>query len=118
MKKSAFLLVVPALVFLFAKDALCVGAIAVDDEIGESEPGYGFVTGAFSREEAKRRALDECGRSGNEDCRVVLWFESCGAYAASLTHYGVGWGSTKEQAKKRALDECGPGCVVKVAECE
>jgi hypothetical protein len=108
----ATLLVLPMVCF-------AAGAIAVDDEEGETDPGYGVITGAKSREEASRQALAECRKHGNKECKVVVRFDKCGAYAGSKKYFGVGWGNTLQAAQKKALEECGQGsCKVLVAECE
>lgn len=116
MKKLAYLvsvicLVLPSLVF-------AAGAIAVDDEEGESDPGYGFATGESTREEAGKAALKQCRESGNKNCKVVARFDACGAYAASKKYYGAGWGSTKQKAESMALEKCEGGCKIVVSECE
>lgn len=99
--------------------AFAAGAIAVDDEEGESDPGYGVVTGAATRDEAGRGALAECRKSGNKNCKVVVRFDKCGAYAASKKNAGIGFGSTEALAKIKALEECGTNaCKIVVAECE
>jgi len=33
---------------------------------------------------------------GNESCKVVVWFDKCGAYASSNEKYGIGWGDSEE----------------------
>ena len=98
--------------------AHAAGAIAVDDEDGDDEPGYGFITGAKSRDEAGRDALKQCKESGNDNCKVVARFDTCGAYAASKKYYAAGWGSTKEKAINMALEKCGSKCKIVIAECE
>lgn len=99
--------------------AFAVGAIAVDDEEGEDEPGYGFSSGHDDKAEASKAALKECRKAGNKSCKVVVWFETCGAYAASKKYYGVGWGSNAAKASQMALDKCGnKACKIKIAECE
>ncbi|MGY8904250.1 MAG: DUF4189 domain-containing protein [Burkholderiales bacterium] len=96
-----------------------VGAIAVDDQQGDSEPGYGISTGASSKQEAQRQAVKECRKAGNDSCKVVVWFETCGAYAASRNYFGIGYGSTLEKAERMALKECGHNrCKVHVSDCE
>lgn len=108
-----------AAVICFSGSTLAVGAIAVDDEVGETEPGYGFSTGHDNKDAAKRAALSECKKAGNDNCKFKVWFESCGAYAASKKYYGVGWGETEGKAKAMALEKCGnAACKIKVAECE
>lgn len=98
--------------------AHAAGAIAVDDEEGEGEPGYGIVTGENSRDEAGREALKQCKASGNENCKVVARFDTCGAYAASKQYYGVGWGATEKAAINMAKEQCGESCRIVVSECE
>ncbi|HMS04225.1 MAG TPA: DUF4189 domain-containing protein [Burkholderiaceae bacterium] len=114
MKRITFTL----LALLLSAGAHAAGAIAVDDDEGEDEPGYGFVTGAANRDEAGRKALQECRKSGNDNCKVVARFDTCGAYAASKKYYGVGWGNTKAKAIDMALENCRGKCKVHVAECE
>ncbi|CAN5375749.1 hypothetical protein BH11PSE11_BH11PSE11_32290 [soil metagenome] len=95
------------------------GAIAVDDQRGQADPGYGFYIGARSRGDAERGAMRECRRSGNRDCKVAVWFESCGAYAASRRYYGIGWGGSRREASNMALDKCGSDrCRIVVSRCE
>ena len=98
--------------------ASAIGAIAVDDAEGD-DPGYGFVTGYDSKDEARKAALKECKNAGNDNCRLVVWFETCGAYAASEKYYGTGWGSTLAQAERKAVEDCGgKSCKVVVSDCE
>jgi hypothetical protein len=106
-----------ALAMPFAASA--AGAIAVDDEVGDTEPGYGFVTGYDTRDEAARAAMKECRKSGNKNCQVVARFDKCGAYASSKKYAGAGWGGTKRAAEKMALEKCGhERCEVRVSDCE
>jgi hypothetical protein len=99
--------------------AYAIGAIAVDDPDGDTEPGWGVSTGHATRDEARRAALQECRKAGNEKCKVVVWFDKCGAYASSKTHYGVGWGATKAIAERIAREKCeDASCKVIVSECE
>ncbi|MDQ5908416.1 MAG: hypothetical protein QG599_507 [Pseudomonadota bacterium] len=99
--------------------AFAIGAIAVDDEEGQTEPGYGLVTGYDSKEAAKRAAIKLCSKAGNTGCEVVAWFETCGAYASSKKFYGAGWGKTLEAAEEMAVEKCGnDNCEVAVSECE
>src|SRR5438132_11873470 len=83
MKKIAALLAMLVLSFAFSNPAFAFGAIAVDDEEGETDPGYGFVTGEDTREAAERKAMKECRSQGNKNCKVIVWFKQCGAYAAA-----------------------------------
>lgn len=117
MKKIRSLLL--AALFALPISAFAVGAIAVDDEEGESEPGFGYVTGMSSEKEAKAGALKECRANGNKNCKIAVWFKACGAYAISRKYSGIGYGDTKKIATARALDECGnAACKIAVAECE
>jgi hypothetical protein len=103
----------------FSTSALSIGAIAVDDVVGETEPGFGFSTGHSSRERAERAAMRQCREAGNRRCEVKVWFESCGAYAASRRYFGVGWGADLQTATSMALQKCGrPQCKIKVSKCE
>lgn len=110
---AASVIFVPAAVF-------AAGAIAIDDEEGQhhEDVGYGVATGADTREEAAADALRRCRSEGNKDCRVVVRFDACGAYAVSDRHYGTGWGNTLRAAQNRALEQCGSNCRVVVSECE
>jgi len=99
----------------------CWGAIAVDDEAGtdSDEAGYGSATGYDSRAEAANDAMAACQNEGNENCRLVLTFQKCGAYAASLDQYGIGRAATLKQAEQRALADCGDAnCHLVVSDCE
>lgn len=116
MKKFASLIV--CLGFLFQGSAFAIGAIAVDDSVGDAEPGYGLVTGEDSESAAKAGALKQCKSAGNDNCKVVVWFKSCGAYASSKKVYGYGFGASEAVAKKAALEMCGSGCKIAVSECE
>lgn len=99
--------------------ALAAGAIAVDDEEGvkASEVGYGVGTGA-SRDDAAKAAMAQCVKAGNANCQVVVRYDTCGAYAGSSKHSGVGWGDSKAAAEKKALSECGEGCRIVVSACD
>ncbi len=98
--------------------AYAAGAIAVDDAVGD-EPGFGTAIGEDTQAEAAKAALKECKKVGNSDCRVVVRFEKCGAYAHSKKYFGVGTGSTKAKARDAALAECGnSACKILVVECE
>ena len=108
---AALLIALPFSVF-------AVGAIAVDDEEGDTEPGYGLVTGMDSKSEATAGAMKECRKSGNKGCKVAVWFETCGAYAHSPKYFGIGYGKSKKVAESAALAECSGACKILVSECE
>jgi hypothetical protein len=101
--------------------ALAVGAIAVDDSYGDepSGVGYGYVTQYGSAQQASAGAMETCASEGNTDCKVVLTFQNCGAYAASHNNYGVGTGRTMADAEKNAFADCGEaGCIAIISDCE
>lgn len=108
-----------ALAMVLPAMAMATGAIAVDDQQGDEEPGYGISSGQANKADAQRVALSECKKAGNKSCKVVVWFEGCGAYAVSAKHYGIGYGKTLAIAEKKAIDACGNGsCEVKVSDCD
>lgn len=80
MKKFATLFL--SLGFMFQCSAFAIGAIAVDDSVGETDPAYGFSTVYDTEAEAKRAAMKFCKENG-DNCKVVGWFKTCGAYASS-----------------------------------
>ena len=102
-----------------AGSAMATGAIAVDDEEGDEDVGYGIATGHDSKDAAQKAALAQCRKAGNKNCRIAVWFEGCGAYASSKKYYGVGWGKTLKAAESKALEACGrSSCAVEVSECD
>jgi hypothetical protein len=109
-----------ATIFSFAPAmAFAIGAIAVDDQVGESDPGYGFSHGYSNKEDAMKRALKECQKAGNANCKVKVWFAGCGAYAASFKYYGIGWGANQRTAESAALKQCNHrNCEIKVSQCD
>jgi hypothetical protein len=106
------------LLFAGANPALAAGAIAVDSENGQraGDEGYGIGWGQ-SRADAAEDALKKCKDAGNDACRVVARFDTCGAFASDRSTYGVGWGSTEADAKAMALSKC-DNCRIVIAECE
>ncbi len=117
MKKMIMIALVASLVLPLK--AFAVGAIAIDDELGEDEPAYGFATGEDNKNDAKKSALKFCKEAGGANCKFVVWFETCGAVAVSKKYYGYGYGKTKAIATAKALEMCGQNsCKVTVAECE
>jgi hypothetical protein len=64
-------------------------------------------------------ALQYCRDEGNDNCRKVSWFETCGSYAASKEYYGAGWGKTASAAQQMAMEKCGENdCRIIETECE
>lgn len=104
---------------LLASEAMAIGAIAVDKADPSKEPAYGFSINQPSRQKAEKVAVQFCREYGGEDCRAIVWFQTCGAYANSTKYYGYGFGATKAKATSDALAMCGRNsCEVVVAECE
>jgi hypothetical protein len=83
-RKNVLFMAAAALLVAQAGHAWATGAIAVDDEAGAkpSDAGYGIGFGD-TKESAQEAALAKCKAFGNESCKVVVWFEKCGAYASS-----------------------------------
>lgn len=117
--KKAFSLIVVVGLFLAVTEAFAAGAIAVDDEAGSkaSDVGFGIGTGD-TREAAGSDAVAECRKAGNSNCKVAVRYDTCGAYAASREHSGIGWGSSEGAAKGNALEACGSGCKIVVSDCQ
>lgn len=110
-------LLATCLLFASSVPAFAVGAIAISDS-GGRDPGYGYSVRLPSREQAERVAVRKC-RERNESCRVVVWFETCGAYATSRERSGIGYGRSQGRAEDQAMDACGSrGCHVVISACE
>jgi hypothetical protein len=119
MRKSIITaLTISLLVTASATSALAFGAIAVNDEQGMSaeEAGYGLGWGS-TQKEAESNAVKECKSVGNDNCKVAVWFEQCGAYAGDRVNYGIGYGESKQVAENMALESC-PNCKIIVSECQ
>jgi hypothetical protein len=94
-------------------------SIAVDDQRGSrgSDAGYGVGT-ANTSAGAQREAMAACRDAGNDDCKIVLTYRTCGAYASSRSKYGTGAGRTESLARRNALASCGNGhCELVVSDC-
>ena len=120
--RHAFILSAAAVLLplMLSGPSFAAGAIAVDDQADTApqDAGWGLVTGEASREAAATAALRECRKRGNDTCKVVVRFDTCGAYVSSRTHYGIGWGGTLAAAQSMAQEKCGSGCAVVASECE
>jgi hypothetical protein len=117
-KRSALLLGA-ALILAQTGSVWAAGAIAVDDQPGSkpSDAGYGIGFGD-TKESAQTAALKKCNAVGNSSCKVVVWFDKCGAYASSNEKYGIGWGGSEDDAKSKALEQCGNDqCRVVASDC-
>jgi hypothetical protein len=101
--------------------AFAWGAFAVDDEEGDTadEVGYGWSTGYPTRNAAAQAAMNECKGQGNDNCRLVLTFQGCGAYATSPARYGVGTASNSRAAERNAMQACNNSqCQIVLSQCE
>jgi hypothetical protein len=120
MTQIKYVLLVGACFLLpLSSGAWAEGAIAVDDQPGQkpSDAGYGIAFGD-SKDSAQEAALAKCNSMGNQSCKVVLWFDKCGAYASSNEKYGIGWGDSEDDAKSKALEQCGNDhCRVVASDC-
>jgi hypothetical protein len=99
--------------------AATVDAIAVDDDRGTKggDAGYGVGEGD-SDGEAKHEALKQCKEAGNDDCKIAVTYDTCGAYASSRKYSGTGTGETEAAAKQRALESCGrDSCKIVTSDC-
>jgi hypothetical protein len=93
------------------------GAIAGDETRGEKDPAYG-VGGGDSEKEARKHSLKYCNKAKGENCKVVVTYNTCGAYAVTKKYSGVGTGSSKAEAETAALEQCGsPKCKIIVSDC-
>ncbi|MBF0339347.1 MAG: DUF4189 domain-containing protein [Magnetococcales bacterium] len=93
------------------------GAIAGDDTVGERDPAYG-VGGGDSEKDAKKNALKYCKEAKGANCKVVVTYNECGAYAVTKKYSGVGSAKSKAAAEKIAVEKCGsPKCKVVVSDC-
>ena len=102
----------------FARDAQ-YDSIAVSDARGVAagDAGYGVGQGD-SQAESNEGAMHECTSHHNTNCKLVLTYEICGAYASSANHAGTGTGRSAVEASKNALDACAhDSCKVVVADC-
>jgi hypothetical protein len=94
-------------------------SIAVDDDTGTKggDAGYGVGTGG-SKGQAEFQAMKACKDEGNTNCKVAVSYQTCGAYASSTHHAGIGTGPSKDAASAAAMNGCGKGmCKVVVSEC-
>lgn len=80
------------------------GAIAITQNAEVWGYSYDYPT----REQAEKRALEECGQA---DCRVQIWFKNaCGAIAKDEGgNLGWAWADTREQAEAEAVSACANG---------
>jgi hypothetical protein len=94
------------------------GAISVDLQKVERSPYYG-IGGGDSEAEATRNAMKFCAEAGGKECKTVVTYNQCGAYAANKQS-GGGWGksTTKKTAETQAMAGCNhDSCKVLVSDC-
>lgn len=82
-----------------------------------SESGYQIVTGQDTEALAKTAVMNNCKKADHKNCKIVVLFTECGAYASSQTASGSGTGKTKQEAIANALAGC-ENCKVVAAACE
>jgi ABC-type sugar transport system substrate-binding protein len=104
---------------LLSTQALAIGAIAVDDGGKQMQSGYGYSLGFSTQKAAETAAIAYCQEYGGTNCKAIVWFETCGAYAESSRFYGYGYGNDRNTAKSQALAMCSDkSCKILVAVCE
>lgn len=81
------------------------GAIAYSP----STSAWGAARGYQVKSTAESVALDQCGE---QDCRVIISFNLCGAVAADGTNYRGGTGLSRQAAEQDALNKLGGGRIV------
>ena len=92
-------------------------SISIDGSAGEDHPYYGKGVG-ITRNEAEQGAQKSCHKVGGKQCKIVLSFQQCGAYAASARSTGKGTGTTKQIAEAQAISDCHSiDCKIIVSDC-
>jgi len=93
------------------------GAIAQSPATGE----VGTTVGKFSEAEARKEALEQCGKKGAPQCKVELVFHNqCAAVAAGKTGTAFQTAGSEERAGQLAKESCeedGATCKVLYSEC-
>ena len=104
----------------FAKDKeFAWGAIAVDLSKPDRAPEYG-LGGGQNEADAKEAAIEYCQEAAGKkaDCKVVVAYQECGAYAASKKGGGYGINTTKKTAEAKAMSGCDDdSCKLVVSDC-
>jgi hypothetical protein len=104
----------------FAKDKeFAWGAIAVDLSKPDRAPEYG-LGGGQNEADAKEAAIEYCQEAAGKksDCKVVVAYQQCGAYAASKKGGGYGINTTKKTAEAKAMSGCDDdSCKLVVSDC-
>ncbi|MGH6824676.1 DUF4189 domain-containing protein [Methyloceanibacter sp.] len=93
------------------------GAIAYSSDT----KGWGTSYDDASRGLAEAWAMSRCSASGDQGCRVVLWFKNaCGALVVGPGGSGWGWAYARGTAERIALNQCnanGSGCQIQAWAC-
>jgi hypothetical protein len=93
------------------------GAISIDLKTAETEPYFG-VGGGGSEDEATANAQKFCAEAGGAECKTVVTYQQCGAYAASKTGGGWGKSTTQKTAEDQAMAGCNDdGCKIVTSDC-
>jgi hypothetical protein len=94
------------------------GAISIDQAVvNETSPYYG-TGGGNTKELAEKSADRFCVEAGGKQCKVVISYQTCGAYAASSQSSGAGTGVTKKASEDDAISHCKSGdCKIVISDC-
>jgi hypothetical protein len=93
------------------------GALSIDLKTAETEPYFG-VGGGSSEDEATANAQKFCAEAGGAECKTVVTYQQCSAYAAS--NKGGGWSksTTQKTAEDQAMAGCNDdGCKIVTSDC-
>ena len=92
-------------------------AIAVDFRDDMSRTAWGIGRGE-SMAEAGTAAMAFCAKSGGGNCRTVVSYTNCGAFAAGKSSVGYGMADSQKMAETNALAGCGASsCKIVVSDC-
>lgn len=92
-------------------------AISVDFRNDMTKTVYGIGRGG-SASEAGSAALDFCTKAGGGNCKVVVSYTNCGAFAAGTSNVGWGMAMDKGTAEANARAGCGAeSCRIIVSDC-
>jgi hypothetical protein len=96
----------------------CRASLKVWGAIAYSKPdkAYGYSFELEDQATARKVAMDNCRKHGNNCVVETVFSHACAALAAGGDHIGWGTDRTREGAEKRALSECGltgaKGCAI------
>lgn len=93
------------------------GAISIDFKTAQTDPYFG-VGGGSSEDEAITNAQKFCVEAGGAECKTVVSYQQCGAYAASGKGGGWGKSSTQKTAEAQAMAGCNDdACKIVTSDC-